>query len=97
MNYYKKDDSIIASDFELDLQKSTKKKYEEFMKPTHEHISYMREQAYAQDIDPLHARKLRKTILGEWTEELEEEYIEQVKVLSESIAERYPYPDEEVK
>jgi hypothetical protein len=44
----------------------------------------------------LHARKARKTILGEWTEEDEAEYVAKVKELSAEIAERYPYPTDPI-
>lgn len=63
--------------------------------PTHDEISKMREVAYRENIDGLHARKQRKEILGEWTEEDETEYIAKVKELSAEIAEQYPYPDED--
>lgn len=63
--------------------------------PTREEISSLREQAYIKEVDILHAQKSRKTILGTWTEQDEANYIAQVKQLSEDIANRYPYPDEE--
>lgn len=59
--------------------------------PTKEEQEQARANAYASEIDPLHARKARKTILGEWTEEDEAEYVAKVKELSAEIAERYPY------
>ena len=59
--------------------------------PTKEEQEQARANAYASEIDPLHARKTRKTILGEWTEEDEAEYVAKVKELSAEIAERYPY------
>lgn len=59
--------------------------------PTKEQQEQARANAYASEIDPLHARKARKTILGEWTEEDEAEYVAKVKELSAEIAERYPY------
>lgn len=62
--------------------------------PTKEEQEQARANAYASEIDPLHARKARKTILGEWTEEDETEYVAKVKELSAEIAERYPYPVE---
>ena len=64
--------------------------------PTHEEISALREQAYIKEVDVLHAQKMRKTILGTWTEEDEAEYVAQVKARSEDIANRYPYPESEV-
>lgn len=64
--------------------------------PTTEEISKMREQAYIIEVDVLHAKKQRKTILCTWTEEDEAEYIAEVKARSEDIANRYPYPEEVV-
>jgi hypothetical protein len=64
--------------------------------PTHEEISALREQAYVKEVDTLHAEKQRKMVLGTWTEEDEAEYVAQVKVRSEDIANRYPYPESEV-
>lgn len=55
-------------------------------------ISEKRASEYARLIDPLHARKARKTILGEWTDDDETEYVAKVKELSAEITERYPYP-----
>lgn len=63
--------------------------------PTKEEISALREQAYIKEVDILHAQKMRKTILGTWTEEDEANYIAEVKRLSEDIANRYPYGEEE--
>ena len=62
---------------------------------TREEISALREQAYIKEVDVLHAKKDRKTILGTWTEEDEVNYIAEVKRRSEDIANRYPYPMEE--
>ena len=46
---------------------------------------------YVELTDPLHAEKQRKTVLGEWTDELESEYVAQVKVLTAKIQEENPY------
>jgi hypothetical protein len=64
--------------------------------PTKEEQEQARASAYASEIDPLHARKARKTILGEWTEEDEAEYVAKVKELSAEIVERYPYPTDPI-
>ena len=61
--------------------------------PTKEEISSLREQAYIKEVDILHAQRQRKTILGTWTEEDEANYINEVKRLSEDVANRYPYPE----
>lgn len=62
--------------------------------PTREEISALREQAYIKEVDVLHAQKMRKTVIGTWTEEDEANYIAEVKRLSEDIANRYPYREE---
>lgn len=54
-------------------------------------ISEKRASEYARLIDPLHAEKTRKTVLGEWTEELELEYVAQVKALTKQIQDEHPY------
>lgn len=64
--------------------------------PTKEEQEQARANAYASEIDPLHARKARKTILGEWTDEDEAEYVAKVKELSASIVARYPYPTDPI-
>ena len=64
--------------------------------PTKGEQEQARKVAYTAEIDPLHARKMRKTILGEWTEEDEAEYLEQVRTLSAEIIERYPYPTDPI-
>lgn len=62
--------------------------------PTTEEIAALREQAYSKEIDTLHAQKMRKTVLGTWTDADEAKYTEEVKARSEDIANRYPYPEE---
>ena len=64
--------------------------------PTKEEQEQARASAYASEIDPLHARKARKTILGEWTEEDEAEYVAKVKELSAEVVARYPYPTDPI-
>lgn len=56
-----------------------------------ESIRQTRASLYAELVDPLHAQKQRKVVLGEWTEELEAEYVAQVKVLTAKIQEENPY------
>ena len=56
-----------------------------------EAIRQARASLYAELTDPLHAEKQRKTVLGEWTEEMEAEYVAQVKVLTAKIQEENPY------
>ena len=56
-----------------------------------EAIRKTRASLYAELTDPLHAEKTRKTVLGEWTDELESEYVAQVKVLTAKIQEENPY------
>lgn len=64
--------------------------------PTKEQLEAARKVAYAEEIDPLHARKMRKSILGEWTENDEAEYMTMVKELSAEIVARYPYPTDPI-
>ena len=59
--------------------------------PTDEEQRQARANAYLQEVDPLHSRKQRKIILGEWTEDDEREYILKVKELSDKIVKEYPY------
>ena len=56
-----------------------------------EAIRQTRAGLYAKLTDPLHAQKQRKVVLGEWTEEMEAEYVAQVKVLTAKIQEENPY------
>ena len=60
--------------------------------PTKEEQQAKRKIAYENEVDELHSQKLRHEVLGDWTEEDEIEYREKVIALSESIANRYPYP-----
>lgn len=64
---------------------------EELIAEKNKTISKYRESAYEKEIDGLHARKQRKTILGTWTDEDEANYIEEVKRLSAKIEEENPY------
>ena len=68
----------------VDREKTYEEKYTE--------ISSQREAEYNK-IDKLHARKSRKVVLQEWTEEDEAEYQEQVKALQAEIEKNYPYPE----
>ena len=56
-----------------------------------EAIRQTRAGLYAELTDPLHAEKTRKTVLGEWTDELELEYVAQVKALTKQIQDENPY------
>lgn len=59
--------------------------------PTNEDIKLRRARLYAELIDPLHAQKQRKTVLGEWTEADEAEYVAEVKRLTAKIQVENPY------
>lgn len=48
---------------------------------------------YAELIDPLHAEKQRKVVLGTWTEANEEDYVAEVKRLTEKIQTENPYTE----
>lgn len=56
-----------------------------------EQIKQTRASLYSSLIDPLHAEKQRKVVLGTWTEADETEYVEQVKALTAKIQEENPY------
>jgi len=67
----------------------------EIPKPTieeqNETIRNTRAFLYSSLIDPLHAEKFRRTILNEWTPELEAEYVQKVVSLTEEIKTNNPY------
>ena len=63
----------------------------EYVTAKNAEIAKVRENLYAELVDPLHAQKQRKTVLGEWTEADEVEYVEQVKALTTKIQEENPY------
>lgn len=54
-------------------------------------MSNLRKDLYSSLIDPLHAEKQRKVVLGTWTEEMEAEYVAKVKELTEQIQTENPY------
>jgi hypothetical protein len=56
-----------------------------------EAIRQTRASLYAELIDPLHAQKTKDTIMDEWSEEREQEYIAEVKRLTIKIREENPY------
>lgn len=59
--------------------------------PTNDDIKHRRARLYAKLIDPLHAEKIRKMVLGTWTETDETEYVNAVKSLTEQIQNENPY------
>lgn len=54
-------------------------------------IKQTRASLYTSLVDPLHAQKTKDTIMGEWSEEKEQEYIAEVKRLTIKIREENPY------
>lgn len=56
-----------------------------------ERIRQIRANLYAEHVDPLHAQKTKDTIMGEWSDEKEQEYIAEVKRLTIKIREENPY------
>lgn len=56
-----------------------------------EAIKQTRASLYSSLVDPLHAEKQRKVILGTWSEEDEEQYVAKVKELTAKIQEENPY------
>lgn len=69
--------------------------YREPEAPTYEEQRQARANEYARLIDPLHSQKIRKQILGTWTEDDETFYRELVVELSNEIVEKYPYPKQD--
>ena len=55
-----------------------------------ERIKHTRASLYAALIDPLHAEKFRRTILNEWTPELEVEYKKKITTLTNKIRTENP-------
>lgn len=66
---------------------------QESIEEKNEAIKQARASQYATLIDPLHAEKQRKVVLGTWTEEMEAEYVAKVKELTEQIQTENPYID----
>lgn len=56
-----------------------------------EEVRMNRQDAYASRSDSLISRKLRKQVLGEWSDEEEEKFIEEMKIISYNIQEEFPY------
>lgn len=52
-----------------------------------------RSKAYLQKTDPLTMRKIRKQALGNWTDEDEVQYINEIKMISEEIENEFPYKE----
>lgn len=63
----------------------------EYTNVKNEHIKQTRADLYAKQVDTLHAQKTKDTIMGEWTDEKEQEYIAKVKELTTKIREENPY------
>ena len=59
-----------------------------------EAIRNIRASLYSSLIDPLHAEKFRRTIINEWTPELEAEYVQKVTDLTTEIKTNNPYMEE---
>lgn len=54
-------------------------------------IKQRRARLYEQQVDTLHAQKTKDTIMGEWSDAKEQEYIAKVKELTIKIREENPY------
>jgi hypothetical protein len=63
----------------------------EYKEAKNAEIAKVRGNLYTETIDPLHAQKQRKTVLGKWTEADEAEYVAEVKRLTQKIQEENPY------
>lgn len=56
-----------------------------------EQIRQTRASLYANLVDPLHAERQRKVVLGTWTDEMEAEYVAKVQELTAQIQTENPY------
>lgn len=56
-----------------------------------EQIRKTRAALYTKHVDPLHAQKTKDIIMGEWSDEKEQEYIAKVKKLTIKIRDENPY------
>lgn len=63
----------------------------EYVQWKNEQIKQYRASLYAEHVDPLHAERIRKMVLGEWTEDMESDYTTEVFRLSEKIETENPY------
>lgn len=66
----------------------------EYVQWKNEQIKKYRASLYVEYVDPLHAQKNKDTIMGEWDEQKEQEYINKVKELTIKIREENPYINE---
>ena len=62
--------------------------------PTKEEISALREQFYTKKADKYSCEKIRKTAIGKWTYEDEQQYVKQMTDLEALIIHLYPYPED---
>lgn len=60
--------------------------------PTTEEIRQQRESYYKEHCDPLTCEKIRKTSIGIWTEEDEQNYINRMNDIKALVEHLYPYP-----
>lgn len=60
--------------------------------PTKEEIENQRQQYYKEHCDPLTCEKIRKTSIGIWTEEDEQNYINRMNDIKALVEHLYPYP-----
>ena len=63
----------------------------EYVAAKNAEIALTRGEQYTKLVDPLHCEKIRKTALGEWTDEMETEYVAKVRELTEQIQSENPY------
>lgn len=63
--------------------------------PTREEISALREQFYNKKTDKYSCEKIRKTAIGKWTEEDEQQFVKRMTDLEALVQHLYPYTEEE--
>lgn len=91
-------DEAIAEYADSDIEKAYTGEYylagfapQQSMEEKNSQTKETRANLYAELIDPLHAEKQRKVVIGTWTEADEAEYVAEVKRLTQKIQDENPY------
>lgn len=63
----------------------------EYVAAKNAEIALVRSGEYTRLVDPLHCEKIRKTALGQWTDEMDVAYVERVRELTAQIQSEHPY------
>lgn len=91
-------DEEIKEYAETDIEKAYTGEYylagfapQQSVEEKNEQIRQTRAALYTEHVDPLHAQKAKDIIMGEWSDEKEQEYIAKVKELTIKIRNENPY------